>query len=608
MDLLGLLMLVVGVAVGGVAGYFVASARLVAGRASASEELASLRTRLAAAEDAVTTAERASAQRLADQRAAADAELTRTREDAAARLGDAERRHARTLAEAEERAAEELRRAEQRAAETVRTLEERGRQEVLTLREDAERRLEEVKADQKRLADEFAALSKQALDANAKTFLEQAEERLKRTGVEQAAELAKREAAVKNLVEPLEKTLAQVKEEMTSAERSRLAAHASLAEQVKGMRETSDQLRTETSALVTALRAPQVRGQWGEMQLRRTVEAAGMVEHVSFEEQVRLEDGKLRPDLVVTLPDGKQVVVDSKVAFNGYLEAMEARDDRTRSDRLAAHARHMRTHVDQLSGKEYWSHLDATPEFTVMFVPSEVFLDAALQQDPTLLEYAFGKNVVPATPATLVALLRTVAYTWRQERLAKDAAEVFKVGRELHKRLATFGKHLDTLAKRLNSTVEAFNAMSSSLDRNVVTQVRRLSATQGLEAAFEVPAPLEVLAVPAQKADLREIPADLLPAAPAQPAGGELVAQPAEPVHTTQRPGPTESEPTQSTEPSQHAEPSEDELAAQRAERERVLAATDPFEGDDLLAELTELASAEALEPGSREDRDRRHA
>jgi len=196
------------------------------------------------------------------------------------------------------------------------------------------------------------------------------------------------------------------------------------------------------------------------------------------------------------------VVVDSKVAFAAYLEAMEARDEATRAKRLEAHARHLRTHIDSLGSKAYWEHVTGTPEFVVMFVPAEVFLNAALEQDPTILEHAFSRNVVVATPATLVALLRTVGYTWRQEMLAAEAQQVLTVGRELHKRLSVLGGHLQNLGRRLNSAVEAYNTLNSSLDRNVVTQVRRFSALQGLEPALEAAPPLEVLAVAAHKADL----------------------------------------------------------------------------------------------------------
>lgn len=480
--------------VGGALGFLLAHGRGGAARTAAASEVAALRSQLEAADRA-----------LESQRTTAEQAVAQAREEGQARVLEAEGRGVRALADTEDRHAGETDTLERRHAETIAGLERRHAEAVAALRADAEKRVTDLRADTKRLADEFDALSKKALAANAEAFLIQAEERLKRTQGDGNAELAKREEAVKQLVAPLAQTLTQVRDEMTTAEKARLEAHAALAQQVRGMQESSEMLRTETSALVNALRAPQVRGQWGEMQLRRTVEAAGMVEHVSFEEQVQLDGGKLRPDLVVSLPDGKQIIVDSKVAFNGYLEAMEARDDQTRTKRLEAHARHMRTHIDQLSGKEYWSHLDTTPEFTVMFVPSEVFLNAALEQDPTLQEYAFARNVVPATPATLVALLRTVSYTWRQEKLAAEANQVFSVGRELHKRLATFGTHLDQLARKLNGTVDQFNKMTASLDSRVVPQVRKFSALQGLEPALEVPPPLEVLAVPAQKSDLHTV-------------------------------------------------------------------------------------------------------
>ncbi|GMA30552.1 DNA recombination protein RmuC [Litorihabitans aurantiacus] len=505
MDITSLLLALAALAVGGVVGFLLAQGRAASNASSASAEVSALTSRLEGATAQLEQVREAGALALEEARGTHERTAAQAREDAAARLGEAERRGARAVAEAEERHAAALESLERRHAEAEAQRRADGEARETKLRADAEARIAELRGDTKRLADEFDALSKKALAANTEAFLAQAEERLKRTHGEGAAELAKREEAVKQLVAPLAQTLGQVKEEMTTAEKARLEAHAALAQQVRGMQESSEQLRTETSALVNALRAPQVRGQWGEMQLRRTVEAAGMVEHVSFTEQVQLEGGKLRPDLVVSLPDGKQVVVDSKVAFNGYLEAMEARDDATRAKRLLAHARHMRTHIDQLSGKEYWSHLEATPEFTVMFVPSEVFLNAALEQDPSLQEYAFERNVVPATPATLVALLRTVAYTWRQEKLAAEAGQVFAVGRELHKRLAIFGGHLEQLSKKLNGTVDQFNKMTSSLDSRVVPQVRKFSALQGLDTAFEVPPPLEVLAVPAQKSDLHVV-------------------------------------------------------------------------------------------------------
>ncbi|ACQ79363.1 protein of unknown function DUF195 [Beutenbergia cavernae DSM 12333] len=479
MDTTDLLIAIAALVIGGAVGWFAATARAGSERARLGSDRRAAQERAAAAERSAEAADRAWAGRLEDERRVTARRVEEERDDADRRV-----------AEAEHRAEVQLERERTAARE----------------------RVEELRADSKRLADEFETLSRKALAANTQQFLAQAEERLKRTQVESAAELAKREQAVKQLVEPLTRTLGDVKSEMTEAEKARLAAHTALAEQVRAMQQSSEQLRTETSQLVTALRAPQVRGRWGELQLRRIVEAAGMVEHVDFEEQETVADGTLRPDLVVKLPGRKQIVVDSKVAFSGYLEAMEARDDETRAKRLAAHARHLRRHIDDLGAKDYGHHVEGSPEFTVMFVPAEVFLNAALEQDPTLLEHAFAQDVVIATPSTLVALLRTVGYTWRQEMLAAEAQQVFSVGRELHKRLSVFGGHLSTLAKRLNSTVDAFNKMSSSLDSRVVTQARKFSALQGLEPDLDVPPPLEVLAVPSQKPDL--YPAHLDPDEP----------------------------------------------------------------------------------------------
>lgn len=488
MDPLPLVLLVLGLAAGGVAGWLLGRAG-ARGGASATD----VQTERRAAQQRLTDAEAGFAQRLADGERGFEQ-----------RQADREQAWERRLADVERVGADRMADVERTGADRVADVERRAAEQLRAEQEGAQLRLAELKADTQRLKDEFAALSAQALKANSEAFLAQAEERLKRAGQASDAELAKREAAVQALVAPLSRTLGEVKAEMTTAEQARAQAHGALAEQVRAMQTSSEALRTETSQLVTALRAPQVRGRWGELQLRRVVEAAGMVAHVDFTEQstITTDDGVMRPDLVVHLPGDKDVVVDAKVAFGGFLEAMEATDEAVRTKRLAAHARHLRDHIDSLGDKAYWEHLTSTPEFVVMFVPAETFLNAALEQDPTLLERAFERNVVLATPATLVALLRTVGYTWRQERLAADAQQVFLVGRELHKRLGTFGKHLADLGKRLNGTVESFNKLNRSLDSQLVTQVRRFSVLQGLDPALETPPPLEVLAVPAAKSDL----------------------------------------------------------------------------------------------------------
>jgi DNA recombination protein RmuC len=271
--------------------------------------------------------------------------------------------------------------------------------------------------------------------------------------------------------------LERVQQQLVGLERARIGSEASLREQLRAMTETSHGLRDETSQLVTALRAPQVRGRWGEMQLERVVEAAGMTEHVDYDTQVSASrDGATqRPDLVVRLAGGKQVVVDSKVAFSAYLDAMQARDEPTRDARMKAHARQLRTHVDTLAAKSYWERFTPTPEFVVCFVPADAFLDAALREDPALLEHAFTRNVVLATPATLVALLRTVAYTWRQEALAANAEAVHELGRELYRRISTVGGHVDKLGRSLSAAVTAYNEAVGSLERRVVSTARRMS-------------------------------------------------------------------------------------------------------------------------------------
>ena len=280
--------------------------------------------------------------------------------------------------------------------------------------------------------------------------------------------------------------LERVQEQLVSLERVQIGSDATLREQVRTMTQTSAELRTETGRLVTALRAPQIRGRWGEVQLERIVEVAGMTEHVDYVTQPsHTVDGTTqRPDLVVRLAGGKQVVVDSKVAFAAYLEATEARDDATREARLRAHARQVRAHVDALSAKSYWQRFTPTPEFVVCFVPADVFLDAALREDPTLLEHAFERDVVLATPSTLVALLRTVAYSWRQEALAANADEVHRLGRDLYRRLATMAGHIDKLGRSLGSAVGAYNEAVGSLERRVLSTARQFGEL-GVVAAHE---------------------------------------------------------------------------------------------------------------------------
>lgn len=368
----------------------------------------------------------------------------------------------------------------------------RAEAELHAERRGSAERLRALQEDSDRLSDQFRALAADALAANNEQFLGLAEQRLRSTQVAGQADMAKRAEAVHSLVDPLTRTLAEVRQQMTAAEEARIASAAALGEQVRGMRETSDLLRSETGALVTALRSSDVRGAWGEMQLRRVVEAAGMLNRVDFVEQshVETDDGPLRPDMVVHLAGGKRVVVDAKVAFLGYLEAQQATDPGVRAARLAAHARHVRKHVDDLAGKRYWDQFSPTPEFVVMFLPAEPFLSAAVEDDPALLEYAFSRNVVIVTPVTLMALLRTVAYAWRQDALAENAQKVLDVGKELHSRLATMSSHLTRLGRSIGQAAEAYNRTVGSLETRVLVSARRFSDLDLVDDPLPAPTPI----------------------------------------------------------------------------------------------------------------------
>jgi DNA recombination protein RmuC len=351
------------------------------------------------------------------------------------------------------------------------------------------------------LKNSFQALSAEALSRNNETFIQLAEARIKEATAALTAkadgDATQRQQAIKALLDPVAQTLHRLDGQLRTVEKEREAAYAGLREQVGVMARTSEQLQSETRQLVNALRAPQVRGRWGELQLERIVELAGMVEHCDFSRQVTATDADgdddtlVRPDLIVHLAGGKQIVLDAKVPFGAYLEAVDATDPDRRRDRLAAHARHLRAHVDSLAGKTYWQRFEPTPEFVVLFVPGDPFLEAALQADPAVLEHAFERNVVIATPTTLIALLRTVAYTWRQEALARNAAKVHDLGRELHSRLATMGSHVARLGKQLGGAVDAYNSTVRSLESRVLVTARRFAALEVVSDELGTPEQVE---------------------------------------------------------------------------------------------------------------------
>jgi DNA recombination protein RmuC len=383
-------------------------------------------------------------------------------------------------------AAEEIRGRLVAADERVRALEglrieaERARAVAETQIAEARSRLEEQRAlfatAEARLGDTFRALAAEALAANTQGFMAIAADKLRSERIQSDAALEARQRAIEGLVGPVRESLDKVDYKIQVLERERGQAYGQLLEQVRGLASAQERLSSETGSLARALRSPAVRGRWGEMQLRRVVELAGMVEHCDFAQQVTLvgEDRRFRPDLVVRLPGGRHVVVDAKVPLDGYLLAMEASNEEQRRARLKDHGGHVRAHLNKLSSKAYWAELPLAPEFVVMFLPGEAIFGAAIEDSPTLLEDGATRRVLLATPTTLIALLQTVYYGWRQERLAENAEKVSEQGRILHERVATLLEHWARLGTALGRATEHFNAATGSLEGRVVPTARRL--------------------------------------------------------------------------------------------------------------------------------------
>src|SRR6201991_4637914 len=367
--------------------------------------------------------------------------------------------------------------------------ERRTNQEKLELLENAE----------EKLADAFKALSADALRSNNQSFLDLARQNLEKFQETAKGDLEQRQQAIDQLIKPLKDSLEKVDGKIGELEKTRAGAYSELREQVKALATSQSQLQAETGNLVKALRVPHVRGRWGEIQLRRVVELAGMLQYCDFVEQetVNTEESRIRPDLIVRLPGNRTIVVDSKVPFDAFYESISATDEEVRAARLKDHARLVRTHINNLSRKSYWETVQPTPEFVLLFLPGETFYNAALENDPKLIEDGVAQNVIIATPTTLIALLKAISYGWSQEQMAKNAQEVSNLAKTLYERIRIFTKHFDEVGKSLDRALEFYNKGVGSLETRVLVTARRfkeLGAISGEE--IEILEPLDKAARP----------------------------------------------------------------------------------------------------------------
>ena len=370
-------------------------------------------------------------------------------------------------------------------------LESSSQQLSMQLHLEKERYLEKIETieeSRKQLEHSFTVLSQQALKLNNENFLTLANEKLSQFQIQAEANLDKKEKSIETLLQPIQSALKSTEAQIQSIEKDRKESFGSLSQHLKIMNESQADLRFETQNLVQALRRPEVRGQWGELTLKRIVELAGMVDHCDFYEQPQSEDkdSRMRPDMIVRMPDQRELIIDAKTPLDAYLNATQAADTEIQNQSLIRHARNVRERMRELASKSYWSQFKNSPDFVVLFIPGEQFLSAALEKDPKLLEDALKNKVILATPTSIIALLRAVAFGWRQIAVAENAEKIRELGEDLYHRLATFAEHLQKLGKHLDASVDQFNKATGSLDRQVLNSARKFTEL-GIEKKKTIP-------------------------------------------------------------------------------------------------------------------------